>query len=58
MQRNKIELDVKEMVTNYHIVSPAGTLTETFALIIRQLNNSSLALNLLSDYIKKMVNNF
>lgn len=58
MQRNKIELVVKKMVTNYHIVDPAETLTEAFALIIGQLNNSSLALYLLSRYIKKIMNNF
>lgn len=58
MQRNKIELVVKKMVTNYNIVDPAETLTEAFALIIGQLNNSSLALYLLSGYIKKIMNHF
>lgn len=47
----KIELNVKAIIKNCHIMSFPETLLQKFILLINYLNNFMLALNLLSDYI-------
>ena len=50
-KNEKIELNVKAIIKNCHIMSFPETLLQKFILLIKYLNNSMLALNLLSDYI-------
>ena len=49
-KNEKIELDVKAIIKNCHIMSSPETLLQKSILLINYLNNSMLALNLLSDY--------
>jgi hypothetical protein len=50
-KNEKIELHVKAIIKNCHIMSFPETLLQKSILLINTLNNSMLALNLLSDYI-------
>lgn len=50
-KNEKIELDVKAIIKNCHIMSFPETLLQKSILLINCLNNSMPALNLLSDYI-------
>ena len=50
-KNEKIELNVKAIIKNCHIMSFPGTLLQKFISIINYLNNYTLVLNLLSDYI-------
>lgn len=50
-ENDKIEPNVKAIIKNCHMMSFPETLLQKSILLINYLNNSMLALNLLSDYI-------
>jgi len=51
VKNEKIELNVKAIIKNCHMMRFPETLLQKFILLINYLNNSMLALNLLSNYI-------